>query len=300
MFEVKDIKKSYKSDFWAKPIEVLSNVSFTVDRGQVVGFLGANGAGKTTLMKMMMGFTNIDSGSICFFNGKPFHMISKDVGYLPERPYFYPHLTGSEMISLMGSLCDLNSFQVKAAIEKYGHRLKIHFALERKIKGYSKGMLQRLGMLCTLIHNPELIILDEPLSGLDPQGRKDIKDLLQELAGEGKTIFFSSHIVSDVEEICEKVIVLEKGSIVYEGNIAELIQKNSNTNTLISINKESDELKEISLSFHTKNNVTTYCISEAMKKDFLRAVIKGDYEIIKLVKNSPNLEEVVYKTGSNK
>ncbi len=299
MFEVKDVKKSYKSDFWAKSIEALSNVSFSIKEGQIVGFLGANGAGKTTLIKIMMNFTRADSGAIYFFNNKNFSDISRNVGYLPERPYFYPHLTGLEMIQLMGALCDLSSQEVLDGVEKYGHRLRIHFALDRKIKGYSKGMLQRLGMLCTLIHNPKLIILDEPLSGLDPQGRKDIKDLLVELSNEGKTIFFSSHIVSDVEEVCEKVIVLEKGTIVYEGNISELIQRNSNTNLLISVNSKAQCLDNLSESFFSKNNITTYCVLENKKNEFLKMALDENIEVLKLSKNSPTLEEVVYKTGQN-
>ena len=300
MFEVKDIKKSYQSDFWAKPVEVLSDVTFSVSKGQVVGFLGANGAGKTTLIKIMMGFTSPDSGSIHFFDKKLFKSISKDIGYLPERPYFYPHLTGLEMVNLMGALCDLGQEEINEGIRKYANRLRIDFALERKVQGYSKGMLQRLGMLCTLIHGPSLIILDEPLSGLDPQGRKDIKDLLLELSEEGKTIFFSSHIVSDVEEICEKVIVLEKGVVVYEGNISKLIKENSNESILISVSDELDSLREVSLSSFSKNNVTTYSVSEEKKNDFLKIAMDNKLEILKLVKNSPSLEEVVYKTSEAK
>ncbi|PIK14474.1 ABC transporter ATP-binding protein [Halobacteriovorax sp. JY17] len=299
MFEVKDIKKSYKSDFWSRSFEALSNVSFSIEKGQIVGFLGANGAGKTTLIKIMMEFSKADSGSIYFFDKKNFQEISKKVGYLPERPYFYPHLTGQEMIELMGALCDLSHSEILNSIEKYGHRLKIHFALNRKIKGYSKGMLQRLGMLCTLIHNPSLIILDEPLSGLDPQGRKDIKDLLVELSNEGKTIFFSSHIVSDVEEVCEKVIVLEKGVIVYEGNISELIERNSNTNLLISVSSKAECLDKLSESFFSKNSITTYCVLDSKKNEFLKMALDKKIEILKLSKNSPTLEEVVYKTGQN-
>ncbi|CBW25062.1 putative pilus-related ABC transporter ATP-binding subunit [Halobacteriovorax marinus SJ] len=297
MFEVKDIKKSYKSDFWAAPVEVLKDVSFSIGKGQVVGFLGANGAGKTTLIKIMMGFTNSNSGSVHFFDGRSFQSISSKVGYLPERPYFYPHLSGREMVEFMGGLCNLSENQIEKGIERYAHRLKIHFALERKIKGYSKGMLQRLGMLCTLLHNPELVILDEPLSGLDPQGRKDIKDLLLELSSEGKTIFFSSHIVSDVEEVCEKVVVLDKGIVVYDGDISELIQENSRSEYLITVDKkvyeqDRDDFKYVEIGSHL-----TYSVGEALKNDFIKNCLESDINILKLTKNSPTLEEVVYKTG---
>lgn len=296
MFEVKDIKKSYKADFWAKPIEVLSGVSFSVDKGQVVGFLGANGAGKTTLLKIMMGFSSKDSGEIHFLNGQSFDEVSSLIGYLPERPYFYPHLSGREMVEFMGALCDLSIESINDSINKYAGRLKIEFALDRKIKGYSKGMLQRLGMLCTLLHDPKLIILDEPLSGLDPQGRKDIKDLLVELASEGKTIFFSSHIVSDVEEVCEKVVVLDKGTIVYKGAILDLINANSSQNVIVTLSDISSDLEEMSLSVTTVNNNPVYTINEDCREEFISLALKNNLKVLKLVTSTPTLEEVVYKT----
>ncbi len=298
MFEVKDIKKSYKSDFWSKPNDVLTGVSFSVEEGQVVGFLGANGAGKTTLLKIMMGFSSMDSGEIHFFDHQEFKSVAKDIGYLPERPYFYPHLTGREMVEFMGTLCDFNSTAINENINKYAKRLKIDFALDRKIKGYSKGMLQRLGMLCTLIHNPRLIILDEPLSGLDPQGRKDIKDLIVELSNEGKTIFFSSHIVNDVEEVCEKVVVLDKGKIVYKGSIVDLINENSSQTVVVTLSREVLGLKELSLSLSNINDKPVYTIKESDREEFLAIALQNKSKVLKLVTSTPTLEEVVYSTGT--
>ena len=297
MFEVKALKKSYKVDFWSKPIEVLKDVSFEVSKGEIVGFLGVNGAGKTTLIKIMMQFTSCDSGSIKFFSNKCFEQVSGLVGYLPERPYFYPHLTGREMISYMGELCNLSKEEIDISIEKYAKRLKIDFALDRKIKGYSKGMLQRLGFVCTLVHDPELLIFDEPLSGLDPIGRKEFKDLMVELNRQGKTIFFSSHIVSDVEEVCRSVVVLDKGSIVYKGDIDSLLLSEATDLTRIVVNKELTSNSKYTI-FNKKEGLVTYEIKNVEKKDFLKMTLVEDIEVVSLETKLPSLEEIVYKTGS--
>ncbi|OUR93058.1 hypothetical protein A9Q84_21380 [Halobacteriovorax marinus] len=297
MFEVKDLKKNYKTDFWTKPVEVLKGISFKVGRGEIVGFLGANGAGKTTTIKMMMGFTSVEQGSISFFEQSKFKKEAHRIGYLPERPYFYPHLTGMEMVRYMGSLCNLSPDQISQGIDKYAKRLRIDHALSRKINGYSKGMLQRLGVLCTILHDPDLIILDEPLSGLDPRGRKDIKDLLVELNNEGKTIFFSSHIVSDVEEVCEKVVVLDFGEIVYQGDIDELIQSKTDAIYLAITNSKSNKLQDLARIISEKDAMVTYSIDSHKKNEFIKIAISEGIEIMALHKDTPTLEEIVYKTG---
>lgn len=297
MFEVKGLKKNYKTDFWTSPVEVLKGVSFTVKKGEIVGFLGANGAGKTTLIKMLMKFTSIPEGQISFFDNSTFNKESHRVGYLPERPYFYPHLSGLEMVMYMGSLCNLKVDEINQSIERYSKRLRIDHALNRKVKGYSKGMLQRLGVLCTILHNPDLIILDEPLSGLDPRGRKDIKDLLVELNNEGKTIFFSSHIVSDVEEVCEKVVVIDFGEIVYQGDIDELIQSKTDPTYVAITNMKNEKLLKLAHVSQEKDLMVTYEIDSNKKNEFIKTAINEDVEILAINKKTPTLEEIVYETG---
>ena len=231
MISFEHITKTFKPDFWAKGFMALDHVNFSIPEGKIVGFLGANGAGKTTSLKILMGFIRATKGKVHFSEklGKTKREILSQIGYMPERPYFYPHLTGSEFIHYLAHLCDVKNSDLKNRKKYWGEALKIDFAFERKIRSYSKGMLQRLGFLVSLIHDPKIIIMDEPLSGLDPIGRKEFKDAIIKVNKEGKTVFFSSHIVPDVEEVCETVIFLEKGKRIYEGSIDDLIAEKLKT-----------------------------------------------------------------------
>ena len=211
MLNFRNVTKSFKGELIAQPFVALDNVSFEVPTGSMVGFLGANGAGKTTSLKIIMDFIRADSGGVEFASemGSSQSDIFKNVGFLPERPYFYPNLTGHEFLNFMGSLCDLSSFQINEQVKKWAERFRVEHALGRPLRTYSKGMLQRIGFLSTILHQPKFIILDEPLSGLDPIGRKELKEVIVEVHKQGKTVFFSSHIIPDIEEICDRVIFLK-------------------------------------------------------------------------------------------
>jgi ABC-2 type transport system ATP-binding protein len=289
MFELVSIKKKFQGDFWAKPFWALNDVSFKIPAGKIVGFLGANGAGKTTTLKIVLGFIDPTEGKVIFDSrlGKTREQIISQIGYVPERPYFHPHLTGLEFITYMGRLSNLTQDQIQGKIKEWAPRLKIEFALERKIRNYSKGMLQRLGFLCSLIHDPELIILDEPVSGLDPIGRKEIKDVICEVNKMGKTIFFSSHIVPDVEEICDSVVCLEKGQLIYEGSIDQLIHENiKNSFEIIYKKKDIPMIHKLKCEFHHKEN------------ELLRLLNEG-HEILGLNQEKLSLEEIIYKVKTN-
>ena len=263
----------------------LDGVSFEVPKNQIVGFLGANGAGKTTSLKIALNFIRPTQGQVRFdvSLGKTQQEIIANIGYVPERPYFYPHLTGKEFIYYMGKLNDLNRVTIHSRIDRWAPRLKIDFALDRKIQTYSKGMLQRLGFVSSLIHDPKLVILDEPVSGLDPVGRKEIKDVILEIHKEGKTVFFSSHIVPDVEEICHDVIFLEKGKLVYQGTVDKLIYDNMKDFFLIKYRKPGSDL------------ILQDLISTKLKEDKLNELLKSGFEILNLSQEKLNLEEIFYK-----
>jgi ABC-2 type transport system ATP-binding protein len=187
----------------------------------------------------------------------------------------------------MGNLNNLTNRQINESVLKWAPRLRIDFALDRKIRNYSKGMLQRLGFVCSLIHNPDLIILDEPVSGLDPIGRKEIKDVISEINKEGKTIFFSSHIVPDVEEICDTVIFLERGKLIYQGSIEQLIHDNQkSTYELKYLNKNNNQLEVIQVESLNKEN----CISDQ---------IKLGNDIISFNRDKLSLEEIFYKVKNH-
>ncbi len=301
MFEFNKVNKSFKNDFWARPIQVLKDLSFELEKNKIVGFLGANGAGKTTSLKILLNFIEYDSGSIHFQSemGTSFVEIRKHIGYLPERPYFYNYLTGREFITYMGKLSDITNEQLKARINNWSERLKIDHALDQQIRSYSKGMLQRLGFISAVIHDPKLLILDEPLSGLDPMGRKEFKDSLLLLKNEGKTIFFSSHIISDVEEVCEKVVVIDKGQLKFQGPIDTIIEENIEQKYSVKVAGSYSEIMSIKSSFIKEDSdqlkYSYFLISKEKKDDFFKEMINCNIQVLQLEQVRPSLEEVVYK-----
>ena len=295
MFTVDKIVKSFKTDFWAKSFYALDGVSFTVERGQTVGFLGANGAGKTTLLKILMGLIYQDSGEIRFHPelGATREQVFSNLGFLPERPYFYPYLTGRSFLSYMGRLQHLSASVQKEKIASLSERLQIAHALDRKIRGYSKGMLQRLGLASALMHDPMMVILDEPLSGLDPVGRKEFKDILQFLGRQGKTVFFSSHIVPDVEEICDNIVLLEKGKLVYQGRMEDIIAKGVSLKFCIKL--ANSEIPE-SIRHHYNPEKDVLEVSAEEKERVVARLVESGCKIVSLQQNRLSLEEIIYRT----
>jgi ABC-2 type transport system ATP-binding protein len=283
MIEFVNISKKFQNHFWEKNVLALDNVSFQIHEGDLIGFLGANGAGKTTLIKILMDFSRSTSGELKFDSsfGKDTLEVRSKIGYLPERAYLYQHLTGREFLEYAGSINGIPRSELNTLIKKWSEKIQIDYALDRKIKGYSKGMQQRLGFISALIHSPRLLILDEPLSGLDPIGRRDFKSILKELNESGVTIFFSSHIVSDVEEICNKVIFIEKGKLLYDGDIDSLILKHS-----------SDQYR---LRYVRDSVIETIKFEEKDKNKIINQFLNDNVNILELEKDKPTLEEIIYK-----
>jgi ABC-2 type transport system ATP-binding protein len=283
MIEFDNISKKFQNNFWEKEFHALQGVSFKIGKGDLVGFLGANGAGKTTLIKTLMDFSRQDSGQIIFDKilGSTPNEIKSNIGYLPERAYLYPYLTGREFLNLIASLHSIEIYKTKQLIEELSAKLQIAHALDRQIKGYSKGMQQRLGFVSAIIHNPKFIVLDEPLSGLDPLGRREFKKILQELNQTGTTIFFSSHVVADVEEICNKVVFIENGKLIYEGSIDSLIVKHSN------------DLYKI--KYLLNEEVKIIHVQEKVKDETIQKILNEKLNILEIDKEKPTLEEIIYK-----
>lgn len=283
MIKFANISKRFQANFWEKEFKALDDVSFEIQEGDLIGFLGANGAGKTTLIKCLMNFSKQDSGEITFsspLKNDPV-AVRAQIGYLPERPYIYPYLTGREFLLYIGSLYNISEKQLEESINYWSERLQIAFALDRKIKTYSKGMQQRVGFIASVINNPKFLVLDEPLSGLDPMGRRDFKQIFRELYASGTTIFFSSHVVADVEEICNKVVFLEKGKLVYEGSIEHLLKQQANLNyeVVYSLNDETHVLE----------------VEDSKKDEVLTKIMKDGGILKRLEKKTPSLEEIIYK-----
>lgn len=299
MLNFRNITKIFKPEFLSQPFVALQDVSFSIPRGSMVGFLGANGAGKTTSLKILMDFIRPTSGSVEFASelGSSRQEINRKIGFLPERPYFYPNLTGEMFLRYMASLSELTDDQFKSGLKRLAPRFKIEHALNRPLKTYSKGMLQRIGFMATILHDPELIILDEPLSGLDPIGRKELKDVIIDLQQEGKTVFFSTHIVPDVEEICDRVIFLKEGKLIYDGEVKTLLTRDSGDVFQIKFKAEKNKLDAIA-SLHARalpgGNFTVE-VSESAKDQAIQSLLSHNLEIRSIDTIKPSLEEIFYQ-----
>ena len=224
---------------------ILSDISINVQQGEVYGFLGPNGAGKSTTIKLLLHFLKPDSGELFIFD----HRIGLDefrhcIGYLSEFPFFYDHLTARETLLLSGRLSGISKKILLARIPTLLERMSLTDAIDHKTGSFSKGMKQRLGIANALVHNPEILILDEPMSGLDPVGRHQIKNLIIELKQEGKTIFFSSHILSDIELLCDRIGIINKGTLLYSGVLKNFTGSEGNLEKrFINIIKEDNSAR---------------------------------------------------------
>jgi len=224
---IEQLTKTYRPVWpWEKPVTVLSDISFSVRKGEIFGFLGHNGAGKTTTMKIVLGLLGATRGRVEIL-GTPSDDVAVHarLGYLPESPYFYDYLTAEEFLYFYGRLAGLSRAQLQQRVPQLLERVHLKEAQSRQLRKFSKGMLQRIGLAQAIIHDPELVILDEPMSGLDPIGRKEVRDLILSLRDQGKTVFFSSHIISDVEMICDRVGIVAKGKIIAIGGVEELTRQ---------------------------------------------------------------------------
>ena len=216
--------KQFKVGFWGRPVTALERLDLEVHTGEIFGFLGPNGAGKTTTLKILMGLIYPTSGKAWILGHKVGEVAMKQqVGFLPESPYFYDYLTAEEFMRFYGQLFGLGGALLSERITTLLSTVGLSDARSLQLRKFSKGMLQRIGIAQALINDPHLVILDEPMSGLDPVGRKEIRDLILQLKAQGKSVFFSSHILHDAEVLCDRVGILIKGRLVALGKVTELI-----------------------------------------------------------------------------
>jgi ABC-2 type transport system ATP-binding protein len=224
---IEGLSKSYASGWPGRPPFVaLDGLSLTVERGEIFGFLGPNGAGKTTTLKILMGLVRATGGRALLL-GQPAGDVEtrRRIGFLPESPYFYDYLTAEEFLRFYGQLAGLGQAVIAQRVTDLLSLVDLVDARARQLRKFSKGMLQRIGLAQALIHDPELVILDEPMTGLDPVGRKQVRDLILSLRDRGKTIFFSTHILHDVEMICDRVGIVIKGRLLASGRVDELVRQ---------------------------------------------------------------------------
>lgn len=223
--ETKNLRVEFKAQApdQGKKIAV-NNLNLKVQAGEVFGFLGPNGAGKTTTMNVLLGFVNATSGSAFLFDVDVREPIARQrIGYLPELTYYYKFLTAEELLRFYARIFRIPRAQAERRIDKLLKLVELESARKRSIKTYSKGMQQRVGLAQALINNPDLLILDEPTSGLDPLGRMKVREIIQRLKNEGKTVFFSSHELGEVETVCDRVAIINQGELKVEGRVSDLV-----------------------------------------------------------------------------
>ena len=221
------LEKTYLAGFWRKrPKTALKPLTLTVPEGEVFGYLGPNGAGKTTTLKLLMGLI-FPSGGSAKVLGADWRdpRVKAQIGFLPEQPYFYDYLTASELLDYYAQLSSLDARERSRRISAVLSRVGLAESGHTQLRKFSKGMLQRVGIAQAIIHDPKLVFLDEPMSGLDPVGRREVRDLIQSLKDEGKTVFFSTHILSDAEALCDRVAVLHKGELRGVGVVQDLLAR---------------------------------------------------------------------------
>jgi ABC-2 type transport system ATP-binding protein len=222
--EILDLEKTYLVGFWRKrPKIALHPLQLTVHEGEVFGFLGPNGAGKTTTLKLLMGLV-FPTGGTARILGMNIDdaRVKSHIGFLPEQPYFYDHLTARELLNYYGQLSGIPAKTRSARVNEVLAQVGLSDASNLQLRKFSKGMLQRVGLAQAILHRPRLVFLDEPMSGLDPMGRREVRDLIQQLRQEGTTVFFSTHILSDAEALCDRVAIINQGELRGVGAIADL------------------------------------------------------------------------------
>lgn len=294
MIQIEHLHKTYRSGFLMKPKLALKDVSLHVEPGQIYGFIGPNGAGKSTTIKVLTGLLNFDSGKVLVNGISPRDVKSRRfIGYSPEQPYFYDYLTGRELLQFYGKLVGLEGNLLN---ERITWALQLLHAdkdwIDRRLRSYSKGMMQRVGIAQAILGKPKLLILDEPMSGLDPMGRRDVREAILELNRDGVTIFYSSHLLSDVESISHRVAMIVDGRIVREGTVDEItdscgIEYHVRTRTAIPA---KDLPEGVALAGHPQEVI---CADDAARDRLLRYCLDNGIAVEKMDHKRPSLEDIL-------
>lgn len=232
--EIRDLVKDFQTSFRRKPLRAVDGVSIRIMPGEVYGLIGPNGSGKSTTMKALLGLVAPTSGQCAIFGKDSLKVDSRnDVGFLPENPYFYKHLSGGETLRFYGKLCGLKGKSLDERVKELLALVDLTAACDRRLGGYSKGMLQRIGLAQALIQEPRLVILDEPTAGVDPVGSRQIRDLIFKLRERGITVFLCSHLLEQVQEVCDHVGIIFQGRMIREGRLEDLIAIEDQTEIIL-------------------------------------------------------------------
>jgi ABC-2 type transport system ATP-binding protein len=297
LIEVRELKKTFRIGFFGRRVEAVKGVSFQVRRGEIFGFLGPNGAGKTTTIKMLTGLIEPTGGEAFLFGARvPSAEARQRIGFLPENPYVYPYLTPREFVTLCGRLSGLSGQSLVDRTTAMLTKVGIAYAADRPVRRLSKGMLQRTGLAAALVSDPELLILDEPMSGLDPVGRKEVRDIILEERASGRTIFFSTHILNDVEAMCDRVTILREGKVVVSGALRTLLRGDV-LHTDVTLAGVSPDLQakfeELGCRVQPRADVVVIAVEgEKLVSDVLRASLDGGAQVIEVTPRRETLEDL--------
>lgn len=296
--QIEYLTKVFSVGFWGRRVTAVDQLSLDVRRGEVFGFLGPNGAGKTTTLKMLMGLIYPTSGQARIFGhavGDP--AAKAKLGFLPESPYFYDYLTSQEFLSFYGHLFGLWGVALDKRVDELLDLVGMTHARDLQLRKFSKGMLQRVGIAQALINDPELVVLDEPMSGLDPIGRKEVRDLIFRLKESGKTVMFSSHILHDAELLCDRVAMIMKGRLVACGPVTELIEQGATHRVEVVVDQLTPEglehLRPLSDKVVTQGGCVMVVLRSSQQVDNALDVIKAfKARLVSLTPHKSSLEEL--------
>jgi ABC-2 type transport system ATP-binding protein len=296
--EFSGVNKVYQRRFGGVQVAALSNISFAVARGEVCAFLGPNGAGKTTSMNILMGFIHASSGRSRVLGYEPGDVRAKErIGFLPENFAFYRYLNAEKLLQFHLRLSRRRLADPAALIASLLAKVKLDTYKGLKIGKYSRGMVQRLGLAQALLGDPELLVLDEPTSGLDPAGRKEVRDLILALKAEGKTIFLSSHILSEVEQICDRVIIIDRGHMVRAGTMQEMLAEDNRVEIIIDQLPEELEqaVKEKGATVEREPYRVRIAVDVAHKRVLAEMLWAAGCDVVSLTPLKSSLEDTFLK-----
>ncbi len=310
IIEIENLTKDYETGFWRKKkMRALDGLNLQVEGGQIFGFLGGNGAGKTTTMKILMRLIFADGGAARIL-GKDISDVEmhRRIGYCPENPYFYDYLKASELMNYFGELFGLDAAQRKRKTEELLMRVGLDEKdWNKQLRKFSKGMLQRVGLAQSLINEPEIVFLDEPMSGLDPIGRREIRELIADLRANGTTVFMSTHILSDIEALCDNVAILRKGKLAATGKLDDLLTGSGEAQQFeivvkgVSAESLKEYIEKISGAILTAkpNGANVQVIDEADVEKVLQSIKTTGGKLVSVQSVRQSLEELfVEKTGN--
>ena len=294
---VTDLVKDFQVGFRMRRRRVLSNVSFSALEGEIFGFVGPNGAGKTTTLKILMGLIRPTSGSASILGRNVAESEFRDqIGFLPENPYFYPFLTAREILDFYARLSGVEAHRRAERVDELLAMVHLTHAAEMRLKTFSKGMLQRVGVAQALIHDPSVVFLDEPMSGLDPIGRREIRELILALRATGKTVFMNTHILSDVELICDRVAIIVNGEIRRQGSTLELVGDGSASAQIVVSALSADAVDAIEAGFSVSlrgSGDRVEIVAEAKDVEgILGVVLRSGGRVVEIKRLAPSLEDV--------